>query len=142
MNEAKDCVAIHLAKQAVIIAQTAAVFGDLPDERLALFVIVVQMHFHVANAQTDYLGYTVKQLAPVFFLRVKKTVLRALASGIPGSALRNARPLVSPLRDAAKRNLNRYTHANRFIVIGDSYPKPLPPRGPQTLPQLVFQIWR
>jgi hypothetical protein len=83
---------------------------------------MVKMHFHVSNAKTDNLRYAVKEIAPVFFLRIEETVLWALARGVSWSILGNSWPSVTPPRDATQRGFNGGTHAHGFVVIGDGNP--------------------
>jgi hypothetical protein len=92
----------------------------------------MQMHFHVADTEADHLRYAVEQFALVFFLRVKKAVLGALAGGISGSVVCNARPLIAPSSNTAKRSFHGCSHAQRLIVIRDGNPGALRPPGPYT----------
>jgi hypothetical protein len=57
----KTVLPVLLAKKPVVVRQAAAIFGHFPDEGVALLVIVMEMHFHVADAQTHHLRYAVEQ---------------------------------------------------------------------------------
>ncbi len=137
MNEAEGGAALPLAQQAVLVRQPAAELVDLLDEALALLVVVVQVHLHVARAQAHHLRNALEQVAPVLFLGVKEAVLGVLAAGVPWAVARNARPTVAPPGDAAQRGFNRGAHAQRLIVIGNENPGALWPGGAQGLAQAV-----
>jgi hypothetical protein len=79
VDKTEDGFSILLAKKAVVVRQAAAKFSHFLNEGVALLVVVVQMHFHVANAKTHHLRYAVEQIAPVFFLGIEEAVLCALA---------------------------------------------------------------
>jgi hypothetical protein len=100
----------------------------------------MQMHFHIPDAEPHYLRDAVEQIAPVLFLRVEKAVLGALICGIPWSGVGNARPLLTPLRDAAKRGFNGCAHAQRFVVIGNGNPGTLRLCEPRAFSKAVYQI--
>ena len=122
------------------VRESAAVISDFPDKGFALLVVVVEMHFHIANAQTHHFGDAVEQVAPVLLLWVKEAVLRALSSRVPWSVIGNARPFVAPLRHPAERGFNGCAHAQRFVMIGDRNPGALWLCGSQAFPQPVLQI--
>ena len=138
MDEAEDGAAVLLAKKAVVVGEASAEFGDFADEGVALLVVVMEMHFHVADAETHHFRDAVEQIAPVLLLRVEEAVLWALARGVSGSVVGNARPFVAPARHAAERGFNRSAHAQRFVVIGDGNPGTLRLRGPRAFPQAVL----
>jgi hypothetical protein len=140
VNEAEDGAAVLLAKKTVIAGEPPAVFGDFLDKGLALLVVVMEMHFNIADAKMHHLRYAVKQIAPILLLRVEEGVLRTLACGVSGRVLGDAWPLVTPTRDAAERSINRGTHAQRFIVIGDGNPGTLRLREPCTFPKAILQV--
>src|SRR5271170_7369327 len=79
VDKTEDGSPILLAKKAVVVREAAAKFSHFLNEGVALLVVVVQMHFHVANAETHHLRYAFEQIAPVFFLRIEEAVLCALA---------------------------------------------------------------
>ena len=60
MNEAEDSSAVLLAKKPVIVRQAAAIFGHFSDEGVALLIIVMEMHFYVADAQAHNFCYAVE----------------------------------------------------------------------------------
>ena len=126
----------------MVVGQARAEFRYFPDEGVALFVVVMEMHFDVGDAETHHLGNAVEQIAPVLLLRVEEAVLRALAGGVQWSVIGDARPFVAPMRNAAERCFNRRAHAQRFVVIGDCNPGTLWLRGPDAFPKAVFQIWQ
>ena len=140
MNEAEDGPALLLAKKPVVVRQAAAIFGHFPDEGVALLVIVMEMHFHVADAQTHHLRYAVEQCAPVLLLRVEKAVLWALSGRVSGSVVGNARPTIAPPRHAAQRGFNRSAHAQRLVVIGDGNPRARRPIRRLAFPKAILQI--
>ena len=140
MDEAEDGSAVLLAKQSVVAGQALAILSDFQDEGGALFDVVMQMHFHVADSQSHHLRDAVENIPPVLFLRVEKAVLGALARGVTGSVVRNARPPVAPPRQAAEGGFNGGAHAQRFVVIGDGDPGALRLRGPHAFSQAVLQV--
>jgi hypothetical protein len=140
MDKAEDGAAVLLAKKTVIVRETAAIFSNLADKGLALLVVVMEMHFRVADAETHHLRDAIKQIPPVFLLRVEEAVLRTLARGVSGRVVGNARPLVTPLRDAAERDFKRSTHPHWLVVIGHGNPSTLRLRGPHALPKAILQV--
>jgi hypothetical protein len=140
MDEAEDGVAVLLVEQAVIVLQAAAEFGNFPDKGVALFVVVMQMHFDVADAKPRYLRNAIEQVAPVLFLRIEEAVLGLLAGGVSGRVIGNSRPLIAPPRDAAKRSGAGCTHPQRLVVIGEGNPGALRFCGSQSFAPAVPQI--
>jgi hypothetical protein len=60
MDEAEDSAAFLLPKQTVVARQAPAVFRDFPDEGIALLIVVMQMHFHIAYPEADHFRYAVE----------------------------------------------------------------------------------
>src|ERR1700739_1364583 len=116
MNESKDGAAIALAKKAVMVGEASAELGDLVDEGVGCLVVVMDMHFDIAHAEAHHLSDAINNVAPVFFLGVKKAVLRTLPGCVQGSIAGNARPLVSPLRHPGKSCFYGSAHAQGLIV--------------------------
>ena len=85
MNESEDRAPILLVKQSMGFCELAAVFSDFPDEGVVRFIVVVQVYFHIADAQAHHLRDTVEQLAAILFLRVEEAVLRTLSRCIKRS---------------------------------------------------------
>jgi hypothetical protein len=90
----------------MVIREPAAVFTHLPDEGIALLVVVVEMYLDIADSEAHYFGYVVEQVATILLLRVENAVLGALTCGVSGSVVRNTRPILAPLRHAGKRGFN------------------------------------
>jgi hypothetical protein len=111
VNETKDSAAILLSKQSVVVCKSVTVLGDLSNKGFPLLIVVVEVYLDVGDAKVHHLGYTIKQVSPVLFLRIEKTVLGALSSGVPWSIISDERPPVPPLRHAPKRSSNRRAHS-------------------------------
>jgi hypothetical protein len=124
----------------VVIGETAAVFRDFLNEGVALLVVVMEVHFDVADTEANNLRYTVENIPPILLLRVEKAVLRTLACGISGGIVGNAWPSVAPPRNPAEGGFERNTHAPWFVVIGDGNPRALRLFRLSALPQAVLQI--
>ena len=124
----------------MVLPQAAAIFGYFPDEGIALLVIVMEVHFHVADAQAHYFCYAVEQCATVLLLRIEEAVLRALPCRVSGSVVGNARPAIAPLCHAAQCGFYRSAHAERLVVIGDGNPRTRRLLRRHTLPKAVLQI--
>jgi hypothetical protein len=105
MDEAKDGAAALLAKETVVVRESAAVFRDFLNEGVAPLIGVVEMHFDVADSQPHHLRDAFQEITPVFILRVEKAMLRKLPRGIQGSVICDAGPLVAPLCETAKRGI-------------------------------------
>jgi cytochrome bd-type quinol oxidase subunit 1 len=52
----EDGSSILLAKQAMVVRETTAVFGHFTNEGVALLMIVMQMHFRVTDAKAHDFG--------------------------------------------------------------------------------------
>jgi hypothetical protein len=85
VDKPEDRAPVTLAQEAVIASEAPAKLGNFLHERLGLFVVVMQMHFHVGNTEAHNLRDAAEDLGPVFLLRVEKRVLEALTFRIPGS---------------------------------------------------------
>lgn len=140
MNETKYGSASALAKEAVVVYEAVAVFGDFANEGIALLIMVMKMNLHVADAEANQFRYAVEQFAPILLLGVEEAVLRALAPGISGSVAGNPRPSVAPKSDAAERCLERSAHTQRFVVIGNGNPGALRLLGQRAAPKTILQI--
>jgi hypothetical protein len=46
-------------EQAMVVPQSAAILCDFPNKSIALLSVVMQMYFHVADAQSHNLRYTI-----------------------------------------------------------------------------------
>src|ERR1035441_9942314 len=111
MDKTEDGSSILLAKQAMVVRETTAVFSHFANEGVALLMIVMKMHFNVADPETYNLCQAIEQVAPVLFLRIEKAVLRALVRGVAGCVIGNPRPPVAPASDSAKRCFKGSAHA-------------------------------
>jgi hypothetical protein len=100
----------------------------------------MEMHFHVADTEAHHLRDAIEQISLVLLLRVEEAVLRTLARGVSGRVVGNARPLVTPLRDAAERDFKRSTHPHWLVMIGHDNPGTLRLRGPHALPKAILQV--
>ena len=142
MNEAEDRPAILLAKQAVVIGETAAILGHFADEGVRLLILVMQVHLDVADAEPHDFGDGVQKIATVLLLRVEEAVLRALAVGIAGSIVGDARPPIAPASDSGERSFDGGAHAEGFVMVGDGNPEALRLWDVNSLSQPVFQVWQ
>jgi hypothetical protein len=60
MNETENSSSVLLAKQPVVVSQSAAVIGDLLNESVALLVVMMKMYFHVGDPESDNFCYVVE----------------------------------------------------------------------------------
>jgi hypothetical protein len=60
MNETEYSSSVLLAKQPVVVSQSAAVIGDLLNESVALLVVMMKMYFHVGDPESDNFCYVVE----------------------------------------------------------------------------------
>jgi hypothetical protein len=94
-----------LAQKAMFAAEASAKLAYLLDKSFALLAVMVQMDLDIRNPLARESGNTFQQVAAVLLLRVEKSILGALACGIPGSILGDARPPFAPPRNPRKRQL-------------------------------------
>jgi hypothetical protein len=140
VDEAENGAAVAPAEEAMIILKTVTVLRDFSDEGVSLLVVVMQMHLNVGHTQTHHFGNAIKEITPVFLLRVEKAVLRAHPFAISGSIVGNSRPPLAPPSDARERSYHRSSHAQWFIVVRHSNPSALWLCSQFVLPKAVLQV--
>ena len=106
----------------MILGQPLAVIGHFGYERIAVVVIMMEMNFHIGNPKPNDLRDPIQQIPTVFFLRIEKTVLGALTAGISRRIFCNPGPSIPPLRNPSHCLLDRRTHSERFVMVGDRDP--------------------
>src|ERR1700742_4115168 len=140
MNEAEDRAAISFPQKTMIVCEAFAVIANLLSESFTCLVVVMEVYFDISNTQTNHLCDAIEKIAPVLFLRVKKTVLRRLLVGIRGGVGCDSRPAITPTRDSPESSVNRYTHTQGFIVVRDGHPDTLRARLERaTADSLLYQ---
>lgn len=122
MDKAKCRFAVLLPKQTVIVSQPPTVIGHLGYESITDVMIMMKMNLDVGNPKPHHLGYAIKQIAAVFFLRIEEAVLRALTIGISWRIFRNSGPAIPPESNALHCFLDRSTHSEGFEMVGDRNP--------------------
>ena len=127
MNEAEYRAAVHFAQQSVIVGQAIAILRYFLNEGLALFVVVMEMHLDIGNAETHDLRNSVEKVAPVLLLRIEEGVLGLIPCAVSWSILGNPWPFFPPERNARLRSLEGRAHAPGLIVVGDCDPCSLDP---------------
>lgn len=105
-------------------------------------MIVVEVHFYIAHAETHHLSYAINNVAPVLFLGIEKAVLRTLSGGVWGCVAGNARPFIAPQGYAAERSFNGGMAAERLVMIGDGDPCALWAGGTNAFTQPVLEVRR
>src|ERR1700690_103580 len=125
MNEAKNCASIDLTKQSVIICKARAELRYFLNERLAFFIVVMDMDFNIGNAESHNLRDPVKNVALILLLWIEEAVLGAMAGAVSWSVLGNSRPLFQPLSHTGICGLEGSAHAPWFVVVSDCDPHSL-----------------
>jgi hypothetical protein len=60
MNEAENSSSVLLAKQTMVVSQSAAIISYLLNESVPLLVVMVKMYFHVGDPESDNFCYVVE----------------------------------------------------------------------------------
>jgi hypothetical protein len=142
MDETENSAAVLLTEQSVVVRQSAAVITYLPDKGFALLVVVMEMQLHIGGAEANNFSDAFEQFVPVLLKWIEQRVLRALARGIPGSILCDARPAFAPRRDFPKSLIGGAAPAQRLEMIGNHYPGALWLHRLHSLAQPVLKIRR